>query len=238
MDKVDNPVTLITGTSRGIGRALVEHYISLGHSVIGCSRGSVDYSYDNYKHFQCDVTDEKNILEIFKHIRKTYNKLDNLINNAGIDSSNLAMLTSTDSFDEVMNINTRGTFIFSREAANLMIKNKYGRIVNFTSVSVPTNTGGKLSYNVSKAAIEMLTKTLASELAKYNITVNAIGPSVTDTDMLNNRNNLDKILKQVYSQVIIQDYSTIQDICNVVDFFLKKESNHITAQTIYLCGAV
>lgn len=131
-----------------------------------------------------------------------------------------------------------GTFLFSREAANLMIKNKYGRIVNFTSITVPINAYGHTAYTVSKAGIEMMTKSLAKELAPYNITVNAIGPSITDTEMLRD-SNVEKLVEQVNSQMIIKEYSTIQDITNVIDFFYtKRKSPYYSTNNISMWSSI
>lgn len=88
MHKTEQPVTLITGTSRCIGKELVKYYIAYWYIVIRCSRGNIDYTFDNYIHFVCDITDEKKVIEIFKYIKRTYKKLDNLINNAGVDLVN------------------------------------------------------------------------------------------------------------------------------------------------------
>ena len=163
---VDYPVTLITGTRKGIGKYLVEHYVNLGHKVVGCSRSAPDWEMDGYKHYLADVSDEKAVINIFSSIRKDYGKLDNLINNAGIASMNHAILTPISSVHNVLNTNFVGTFLFCREAAKLMQKNKYGRIVNFSTVAVPLNLAGEAIYAASKAAIVSLTKTLASEFSQ------------------------------------------------------------------------
>ena len=100
----EKQIILITGTRKGIGRYLVEHYTSLGHQVIGCSRGETDYSIDNYQHFSLDVCDEKEVKKMFSHIRKSYGRLDILINNAGIASMNHALLTAIDTVHKILNI--------------------------------------------------------------------------------------------------------------------------------------
>lgn len=236
MHNILQPVTLITGTSRGIGKSLAEYYLKNGHIVIGCSRSISDIQGDNYTHFNADISVEKDVLPIFTYIKKTYGRLDNLINNAGIASSSLGVLTSTALFENVMKVNAVGTFIFIREAAKIMIKNNYGRIVNFTATGVPISLTGVIPYLSSKAAIEMMTKLFADELAPYNITVNAVGPAATSTDMLHTFTSDEKYNSMIANDFMIKENSTIDDITNVVDFFLSKNSNHITAQVIYLCG--
>lgn len=232
----NNPITFITGTSKGIGRKLAEHYADKNHIVIGCSRSASDFENNNYTHFQADLKNEKDILSIFKYIKKTYGRLDNLINNAGVGVSSPAVLTTTSVFEDVMSINTTGTFICIREAAKIMMKHSYGRIVNFTSGGVVFNLDGALPYTVSKAAVEMLTKSFANELAPYNITVNAVAPGVTNTEMLANYMSQEKYDELMTRNYMIREESTPQDLANAIDFFLQKESNRVTAQIIYLCG--
>lgn len=236
MNNILQPVTLITGTSRGIGKSLAEYYLKNGHIVIGCSRGNTDIAHTNYIHFNADISNEKEIFPIFTYIKKNFGKLDNLVNNAGISAISLGVLTSTDLFENVIKVNAVGTFIFIREAAKIMIKNNYGRIVNFTSAVMESTLSGMIPYLSSKAVVELMTKSFADELAPYKITVNAVGPAATSTDMLHTFVSDEKYNSMIANDFMIKENSTIDDITNVVDFFLSKNSNHITAQVIYLCG--
>lgn len=236
MHKIIQPVTLITGTSRGIGKSLAEYYLKHNHIVIGCSRGNTDIAHTNYIHFNADISNEKEIFPIFTYIKKNFGKLDNLVNNAGISAISLGVLTSTDLFENVIKVNAVGTFIFIREAAKIMIKNNYGRIVNFTSAVMESTLSGMIPYLSSKAVVELMTKSFAEELASYNITVNAIGPATTDTNMLHASISKEQHDLVINNHFMIKENSTVDDIANVVDFFINKNSNHITAQIIYLCG--
>lgn len=231
---MDKQITLITGTSKGIGQALKEYYISQNHFVIGCSRTKIDDIEGSYKHFTIDICNEQEILEIFKVIKKEYKKIDNLINNAGIIATNLAMLTPIDVLDNVINTNYRAAYIFSIESAKLMKKNKYGRIVNFSSISVPMHQMGELVYASSKSAVEMMSKILSKELAHYGITVNVVAPSLTETEMTKDFN--EHQIEQVFDKLAIKQYSSFNDIINVIDFYLSPKSSMITGQTIYLGG--
>src|SRR5213082_1890534 len=127
---MDAPVTLITGTRIGIGRHLAEHYLRLGHRVVGCSRAPVDWTREGYKHYGTDVADEKGVKAMFSDIRRSYGRIDHLINNAGIASMNHSLLTPTSTVSAILATNTVGTFLLSREAAKLMKRKGYGRIVN------------------------------------------------------------------------------------------------------------
>lgn len=217
---MSNPVTLITGTRKGIGRYLAEHYLAKGHTVIGCSRSPIDWSMENYHHYIADVADEKAVKELFSFIRKKFKKLDNLVNNAGIASMNHVMLTPLKTVNEILNTNVIGTFLFCRESAKLMASNQYGRIVNFTTVATPLKLEGEAIYAASKAAIYSLTEVMAREFAALNITVNAIGPTPIDTDLI--RSVPEEKMKRLISRQAITRKGTSTDVANVVDFFLQK----------------
>jgi 3-oxoacyl-[acyl-carrier protein] reductase len=228
------PITLITGTRKGIGKYLAEHYVAQGHIVVRCSRSDVDWQLDGYHHFLADVIDEQAVKALFKNIRLKFGVLDNLINNAGIASMNHLMLTPLSTVNNIFNTNVVGTFLFCREAAKIMAKNKYGRIVNFTTVATPLKLEGEAIYAASKAAVYSLTEVLARELAEFNITVNAVGPTPIDTDLIRSVPQ-DKMDRLVARQAIIRK-GVLRDVSNVTDFFLRKESDFITGQNLYLGG--
>jgi len=230
----ERQIILITGTSKGIGRFLVKHYTALGHQVIGCSRRETEYSIDNYQHYCLDVCDEKKVKRMFIQIRKSYGRLDCLINNAGIASMNHALLTTLETVHKVLNTNVVGTFLFCREAAKLMQKNKCGRIINFATVATPLKLEGEAIYASSKAAVISLTQILARELADMGITVNAIGPTPVKTDLI--RAVPEEKIQKLIDRQAIHRYGEYHDIVNVIDFFINPKSNFITGQVIYLGG--
>ena len=234
MDSSNRPITLITGTRKGIGKFLVQYYISQGHQVIGCSRGGIDWQMGDYVHYAADVSDESAVKRIFSDIRKTYYRLDNLINNAGIASMNHSLLTPTLTVRKVLDTNLIGTFLFCREAAKLMKKNNYGRIVNFTTIAIPLKLQGEAIYVASKAAILSLTEVLAREFAGFGITVNAIGPVPVETDLI--RSIPAEKIEQLLARQAIPRFGEFEDIANVIDFYFKRESNFITGQNIFLGG--
>lgn len=228
------PVTLITGTRTGIGRFLAEHYCEQGHSVIGCSRSASDLEHANYRHFIGDVADEKQVRPIFSALRKDFGRLDNLINNAGVASMNHSLLTPVSAVTRIMNTNLVGSFLFCREAAKLMRKHRYGRIVNFSTVAVPLKLEGEAAYVASKAAVESLGEVLSREFAEFGITVNTVGPVPIETDLIRAVPE-DKIAGLIGRQAI-KRLGHMSDVQNVVDFFLRPESEFITGQKIYLGG--
>ena len=229
-----NNVMLITGTSKGIGKFLAHYYVSCGYTVIGCSRTQPEWELQNYTHINADITNEAYVKAVFKTIKTRYGRLDVLINNAGIAAMNHALLTPLTTVNKILSTNVSGTFLFCREAAKLMQKNNTGRIVNFTTVAVPLLLEGEAIYAASKSAVITLTQILARELSSMNITINAIGPTPIDTDLIRSV-AADKIESLIKRQAI-QRKGTFSDVANVIDFFINKLSDFITGQTLYLGG--
>jgi 3-oxoacyl-[acyl-carrier protein] reductase len=227
-------IMVITGTSKGIGKSLSEYFLKKGFTVIGCSRSATDLINDNYEHFYLDVSDEKSVQKMIDAVSKKHKKIDYLINNAGIASMNHTLLTPASIVEKILKINVLGTFLFSREVAKVMYKNKWGRIINFSTVGVPFRLEGECIYTSSKASIEMMTRIMAKEYADMNITVNAIGPTPIKTDLIKSIPK-DKINSLINRQAIKQ-LSDYKDVANVIEFFINNKSKMITGQVVYLGG--
>ena len=229
-------VVLITGTRKGIGRYLAEHFIRKGAFVEGCSRSALDepLDADRYHHHCLDVSDEAQVKAMLSAIQKRHGRLDILINNAGIASMNHSLLTPVATLDRVMDTNLRGTFLLCREAAKLMRRGRYGRIVNMSTVAVPLRLEGEAIYAASKSAVETLSRVLARELAQFGITCNVVGPTPIETDLIRNVPK-DKI-ELIIDQLAVKRLGRFEDVANVIDFFVKPESDYITGQVIYLGG--
>lgn len=227
-------VVLITGTRKGIGKAVAEHFLMLGDRVVGCSRSACDLNHHLYEHFCLNVSDEEAVGKMLSHLRDSHRRLDILVNNAGIASMNHSLLTPFETARRILETNVAGTFLFCREAAKLMRPSKYGRIINFTTVAVPLRLDGEALYAASKSAVELLTKVLAKEFSPFGITVNAIGPCPVKTDLIQNV-PLEKIKRLLKSQAI-PEYGTYEDVTHVIDFFTSPSSRMITGQVIYLGG--
>lgn len=229
----DKQVMMITGTRKGIGKFLAEHYAGQGYRVIGCSRSPADFKLDYYEHFCVDITDEPKVKDVFFEVHKKYGRLDVLINNAAIASMNHVLLTPVSTVEKIFNTNVIGTFIFCREAAKIM-KKIGGRIVNFSTAATPLRLEGEAIYASSKAAVVSLTEILARELADFKITVNAVGPTPLKTDFTQGipKDKMDRLI----ARQAIRRFTEFNDILNVIDFFLKPESDFVTGQVVYLGG--
>ena len=229
-----NKVVLITGTRKGIGRALAEHYAGSGYHVIGCSRSPFEGQLDNYRHCCLDVADEGAVKNLFSEIAGLEGRLDVLINNAGVASMNHALLTPIAVVNKIIETNFTGTFLFCREAARLMQPHRYGRIVNFVTVAVPLKLEGEAIYAASKAAVISLTQVLAREFATFGITVNAIGPAPIKTDLI--RGVSTEKLDALIQRQAIKRYGEPRDVINVIDFLVQPESDFVTGQVVFLGG--
>lgn len=227
-------IIAITGTRKGIGRELANYFLQAGHTVIGCSRQPTELAHPNYEHLCLDVGEEESVKHLFREIRARHGQLDVLINNAGVASMNHFMLTPEATVRTILQSNFIGTFICIREAAKLLQKSAAGRIINFSTIAVPLRLAGSAAYAASKSAVVSLTEITAKELAPFGVTVNAVGPGPVPTSMV--RTLPKETVEQVISQQAIKRLGSMEDIINVVNFFIDPKSSFITGQTIYLGG--
>ncbi len=226
---------LVTGASRGIGAALVDRFLAAGDEVFGCGRSASERAdTPRYTHYATDVADERAVRDMFGDIRRRARGLDVLVNNAGIARMNLLALTPPDDARQVVETNVLGVFNCTYQAIRLMKNSPAARIVNLTTVAVPLRLEGEAVYAASKAAVESLTRVTAREIGPMGITCNAVGPSPIRTDLLAKVPEA-KLAALVARQAIPQ-WATVDDVYNVVEFFLRPESRMITGQVVYLGG--
>lgn len=225
---------IITGTRKGIGRYLAEYYLNLNYNIVGCSRSESDLKHQNYTHYCLDISDEKAVIKMVRETKKTFKEIYGLINNAGIASLNHSITTSVETVQNIFNTNLIGTFLFTREVSKVMMRKKFGRIINYTTVAAPLYLAGEAIYAASKAAVENFTITFAKEVGEFGITVNAVGPTPIETDLIK---AVPKIkINELINNQAIRRLGTHEDVKNIIDFYLNENSNFITGQILYLGG--
>jgi 3-oxoacyl-[acyl-carrier protein] reductase len=225
-------VIIVTGASRGIGKAICEQLVSSGFSVLGLSR---DVSGLPFLSISCDVTSYNDIKEVVKFIKEQKFEISGLVNAAGIASMNLALFTPPDVTRKILETNLIGTIFSCQNFAPLMIRNKKGSIVNFSTIAVPLGLKGESIYVASKAGIEGFTKSFAREMADFNIVVNCIAPGPIDTELLK---GLDpNMINNLVNRQVIRKQFTKEDIAKFVESILSPDFNLISG-AVYSIGGV
>ncbi len=245
-DEFNGKIALVTGATRGLGRATAERLASGGAKLIitGTSAKVNDAASEIAAQYGTEVTgfagnvaDEASVKDLFKLITEKYGKLDICVNNAGITRDGVSMRMSAEDFDAVISVNLRGTFLVAKEAALLMMREKYGRIVNMSSIVGLRGNRGQINYSASKAGIIGMTKTLAAEIAKRGITVNAVAPGfIGGTDMTDAVS--DKMKDEFMSLIPMNKYGEPTDIAETVAFLASDRSKYITGQVIVVDGGL
>lgn len=232
-----NKVVIITGASRGVGLEITKHFIHNNATVIGLSRGISSFTHEHYSHFSLDLGNPESIVTCFNNIKKQFKKIDILINNAALLTSQYAMIMPIKNAVDMVNVNLLGVFFVSRESAKLMRTKEPGRIINIGSMASSLEPIGDSIYAATKSAITSLANIMAKELSAANVTCNTIAISAFETDMLKSHSATAQVkIKEIISNLPIPRMATADDIFNVIDFFASDRSSYITAQTIYLGG--
>lgn len=229
----ERPVMVISGTSRGIGRGLAEHFAGDGYRVAGCSRGPSDLDVDGYTHREVDVSDEKQIRSWVRSIRREHGRIDVLVCNAGlVPPPTLLNLTAGAVLRSTLQTNVEGTFLLCREVAKVMMGQRAGRIVTMSSMAVGLHDVGTAAYGASKAAIVEMTKVLAKELAPVGVTCNVVAPSIFPTESIDQMG--EETAERTRQSLTVPRELEIEEIAGVVKFFAAPESRAVTGQVIHL----
>lgn len=238
-------IALVTGGTRGIGKAIAESLAKQGVNVVVAGRNlnaanevAASISTPGVKAIgmKLDVSDSGEVEKVFEEIRKEFNRIDILINNAGITKDGLLMRMREEAWDSVIDINLKGVFLCSREAVKDMAKQRYGRIINITSVAAFMGNPGQANYSASKAGIVGFTKTVAREYAGRGVTVNAVAPGFIETAMTD---VLPENIKEEMKKLIpLGRFGRVEDVANAVIFLASPASGYITGQVIHVNGGM
>tara|TARA_B100000029_G_scaffold421060_1_gene427187 strand:+ start:606 stop:1340 length:735 start_codon:yes stop_codon:yes gene_type:complete len=236
-----NKKILITGATGGIGNALVNKFVSLGGNVYGTGTkseklDSLKKQYPNIKIRKFNIANHSDIEEFIENVFLELGGIDILINNAGMNLDNLSIRMKDEEWKKVIDINLTSTFLLSKHAIKKMIKNKYGRIVNITSVVGHSGNLGQSNYAASKAGIIGMSKSLAIEYAKKNITINCVSPGFIVSDMTTNI--ADKIKLYLTSRIPMGKLGSGEDVSNCVAFLSSEQAAYVTGETIHVNGGM
>ena len=246
MINLKNQKAIITGASKGIGKSiafkLAEHgcdlfLLSRNQDSLEKVKKSILKDFDiNIEIYATDIGNNESVNKTFSKIISKYNRVDILINNAGITKDNILVRMSPEEWDSVINTNLTGYFNCCKATIKQMIKQKYGRIINISSIIGINGNSGQTNYAASKAGIIGLTKSLSKEVGSRNITVNAIAPGFIQTELTKelDENNKEKFLNSIW----LKCFGRPEDIANLVAFLVSDNASYITGQTINIDGGI
>ena len=236
-----NKNILVTGASGGIGNFLVKKFLTLGGNVLGTGTkieklDLLKKQYPTIKVKKFDMIDHSKIEEFIENVFLEMGGLDILINNSGTNNDNLSLRMKEDEWKKVIDINLTSTFLLSKYAIKKMLKNKFGRVVNITSVVGHTGNLGQANYAASKAGIIGMSKSLAIEYAKKNITVNCVSPGFIVSDMTSSI--AEKVKLFLTSRIPMGKLGTGEDVSNCVAFLSSEQASYITGETMHVNGGM
>ena len=241
----EKKLAVVTGAARGIGRAIVLELLKQGRIVAG-----LDISADQLTELETivkeagfsvitkcvDITDTSKFIETLESLAAEHEGIGILVNNAGITRDNLLLRMSDEEFDKVIEVNLRAAFVAARTAARSMVRNKFGRIISISSVSGVMGNAGQTNYSASKAGLIGMTKTIARELAKKNITANCVAPGFIETEMT--KKLPPQVIEAAKQLIPLRRVGTVDDVAKAVAFLASDDAAYITGQVLPVDGGM
>ena len=230
---------LVTGASRGIGKAIAEKLKADNYKVLGTatSDSGVDTLNSNgIEGHLLDLNSKDSIKNFWSNLENNNKTISVLVNNAGITRDNIILRMSDEEWSDIMNVHLYGTFQLSKRALKMMLKNKWGRIINISSASASIGNRGQSNYAAAKAGVEAFTKSLAKEVGKRDITINAVAPGFISTDMTENNKgvNADYLVKEIP----LGRFGKPEEVASLISFMCSDGASYITGQTIHINGGL
>ena len=233
-------VVLVTGASRGIGLEAAKHFSKEGYKVIGTSRGDFNLGEligdESAISVQLDLMSKESIKNLFADLKSEDLLPSVLVNNAGITKDQLFLRMKDEDWDDVIETNLNGLFRVTKAFIKPMVKNKFGRVINISSVAGLMGNSGQVNYSSSKSAMVGFSRSLAKELGSRNITSNVVAPGFIETDMTTFLNDDEKV--EVSKNIPMKRFGTVQDVAKCIVFLASDEANYITGQTISVDGGL
>jgi 3-oxoacyl-[acyl-carrier protein] reductase len=230
---------LVTGASRGIGRAIALELKSKDFSVIGTatSQAGVDALIENgIEGYILDLNSPNSIGNFWEQLEADKKNISVLVNNAGITRDNIVLRMSDDEWSDIMNVHLNGTFQLCKRSLKMMLKNKWGRIINISSASASIGNRGQSNYAAAKAGVEAFTKSLAKEVGKRDITINAVAPGFIATDMTEQNDGVNA--EYLIKEIPLGRFGEPEEVAGLVDFLCSEKASYITGQTIHINGGL
>ncbi|WP_066639346.1 3-oxoacyl-[acyl-carrier-protein] reductase [Desulfolucanica intricata] len=243
---LDGRVAVVTGASRGIGRAIAKALACEGADVVVNCAGKVEAAEEVAREItemgrrsmviRANVANSSEVAEMISSVLKTFGRLDILVNNAGITKDNLIMRMSEEDWDSVLDVNLKGAFNCTKAVTRPMLKARYGRIINISSVVGLSGNAGQANYAATKAGLIGFTKAMAKELGSRNITVNAVAPGFIETEMT--KSLPDDIKQKMLEQISLGRFGNPDDVASTVVFLVSDKASYINGQVLAIDGGL
>ena len=222
---------IVTGASRGLGQAITERLIDRGEEVIGLARNTTGL---NINAIECDVSDYASVKNASKEVKRMKTPVKAFINAAGVASMNMAVTTDESTVQKLIQTNLVGTIYCCQLFAPIMLRQKQGSFINFSTIAVALALKGESVYAASKAGVESFSRTFAREMADFNVRVNCIAPGPIRTDLL--RGITDTHIEKITSQQVIQKQFQKSDVCDLVELLLDEKATSLSGQVLNVGG--
>jgi len=230
---------LVTGASRGIGRAIALEFKDKGYSVIGTAtskNGATELNEIGIQGHVLDLNSHESIDSFWEKLEDQNQNISLLVNNAGITRDNIVLRMSDEEWSDIMNVHLYGTFQLCKRSLKMMLKSKWGRIINISSASASIGNRGQSNYAAAKAGVEAFTKSLAKEVGKRDITINAVAPGFISTDMTENNEGVNE--DYLVKEIPLGRFGEPAEVANLVTFLCSEQASYITGQTIHINGGL